>query len=56
MTCYMGNIHVNPIARLWKTNKLDKLTQKITTTDNKEINVFTQHRKRGSSNAPVTTG
>ena len=52
----MGNIHVAPVSRLWKTNKLEKLTEQITTADSQQKNVFTQYRRRGSSSAPPTKG
>lgn len=46
VSCYLGNLHVSPVARLWKTSKLDSMTQTIG--DQKAL---VAQRRRGSSNS-----
>ena len=40
-----------PISRLWKTHKLDKLTQDFKTEEGKDESVLLKFKPRGSSNA-----
>lgn len=51
ISCYLGNIHLAPISRLWKTNKLDRVTQTVRNSEGDEQQVLVKFKTRGSSNA-----
>jgi hypothetical protein len=47
----MGNIHLSPVSRLFRTEKLSKVTSKVKTPQGEERVLL---KRRGSSNAEPT--
>jgi len=53
ITCYMGNIHVSPVTRLWRTNKIGSVSGTLKSEKRPDERVLFSNWQRGSSKAEV---